>query len=472
MHLLRQTLSYLPAQILGPLCQFAAAIGWTHYLAPADYGVVAYVIAAQEVTMIVSTQWWSLFGARFFRRFVRDGSLDDFRDTDVAVLSAGAVIQAVLAAAVVATIDMLTPSLVIGTTIFFITRVGLYHYSEVSRAAERSGVYSIAQMSSAVVGSLMTFPVLLYVSQSYEALIWTFVVPQTIALVIVLRMLGVRRGGRGVNRAMILAGLRYGVPAIVGAVALWFGNNSIRYVVEWQWGLAAVGLVSVGWGLGLRLASVLSMLSASAAFPRAVTLFEAGDAEDALRQVSLGGAMLLALLAPTAAGLILVAPDLTQLVVAETFRQVTEQVLPIAFLAGMMRALRSHFLDQPALLRERVTVLPVINALDAVLSTAGCVLGGLHGGIVGAAIGGFLGSIPSLFVSAAFAVRCGLRLPWSLFARVLAGVAVMVVALRLLPQIHGIAGLALTVGTGALVYAATLAILFRTEIRSLRPMAA
>ena len=47
--LLRQTLLYLPAQVLGPIFQLISAFAWTHFLAPGEMGVFALVSAAQEL---------------------------------------------------------------------------------------------------------------------------------------------------------------------------------------------------------------------------------------------------------------------------------------------------------------------------------------------------------------------------------------------------------------------------------------
>ena len=44
---------YMPAQLIGPLFQFIAAVAWTHYLSPGEYGVLAYVMAAQELAYLV-----------------------------------------------------------------------------------------------------------------------------------------------------------------------------------------------------------------------------------------------------------------------------------------------------------------------------------------------------------------------------------------------------------------------------------
>ena len=47
--LLYQTLLYLPAQLLGPAFQLLAAVAWTHFLSPSEYGVLTLVIVTQEL---------------------------------------------------------------------------------------------------------------------------------------------------------------------------------------------------------------------------------------------------------------------------------------------------------------------------------------------------------------------------------------------------------------------------------------
>jgi O-antigen/teichoic acid export membrane protein len=466
MKLIHQTALYLPAQTLGPLCQFAAAVGWTHYLTPSDYGVAAYIIAAQELTLILSTYWWSLFTTRFYRRFERDGSLDSHRQTDLAVVLAGGIVQIVASAVVLSMMDVLSMSLFIGTAAFFVTRVALTHYSEIARATERIGVYTIAQTSSSVVGSLLTFPVLLFISATPEALIWTFVGPQLIALLIVLRMMNVRLTGARVDRDMVRAGLRYGLPLVISSLFIWVSLNGIRFIAEWHSGLAAVGLVSVGWGLGLRLASVLSMVGATATFPRAVALFEAGDADAAFEHVAIGGALLFSLLAPTSAGLLMVAPELTRIFVAAPFQDVTSAVLPIAFLAAAIRSMRLHFFDQMSLLRERMKIPPFLNGLDALSCTICCVVGMIMGGVYFAALGGLIGACLPILFSAYFALQFGLKLPVFEMARICVAVAAMLGVLNLLPSWTGLGGLSLTIALGGLTYLAAMALLFMGEIRS------
>ena len=56
--LIRQTFLYLPAQLIGPLFQFIAAVVWTHWLMPDAYGVLTFIFAAQELAYILCNGWW------------------------------------------------------------------------------------------------------------------------------------------------------------------------------------------------------------------------------------------------------------------------------------------------------------------------------------------------------------------------------------------------------------------------------
>ena len=51
--LILHTLLYMPAQIIGPLVQFAAILVFTHWLAPGPYGVLTYVMASQDFVFVL-----------------------------------------------------------------------------------------------------------------------------------------------------------------------------------------------------------------------------------------------------------------------------------------------------------------------------------------------------------------------------------------------------------------------------------
>ena len=57
--LLRHTLLYLPAQIVGPLFQLVAMIVWTHIVNDHTLGVITLVTATHELLQIGFLAWCS-----------------------------------------------------------------------------------------------------------------------------------------------------------------------------------------------------------------------------------------------------------------------------------------------------------------------------------------------------------------------------------------------------------------------------
>jgi O-antigen/teichoic acid export membrane protein len=94
--LIKSTLLYLPAQLLGPLVQFIVVVTWTHLLEPAAFGIVTFVVAAQELTALFGLVWWSIYILRFRQRFVGDDRAR-FRAMDSRMVAVGAASQALFA---------------------------------------------------------------------------------------------------------------------------------------------------------------------------------------------------------------------------------------------------------------------------------------------------------------------------------------------------------------------------------------
>ncbi len=227
-------------------------------------------------------------------------------------------------------------------------------------------------------------------------------------------------------------------------------------------GAVALGLMSVGWGLGQRLAGVLAMLLTAAAYPLAVRHLEAGDRKGALMQVSLNGVLLLGLLAPALAGASLLSRPIVTLLIAENFRETTIAILPIAMFAASVRFLRLHTADQTMLLLERTDLTMKITIVETIVNVALCALGlhfyGLYGAALGMAAGTTLAAIGAF--AYCFALL-GLPAPSpSVCLRVLLATCAMGLSLRALPEPLTALSLTLTILTGASVYAASVLVAF------------
>ncbi len=100
-------------------------------------------------------------------------------------------------------------------------------------------------------------------------------------------------------------------------------------MVEHDAGAAAVGLLTVGWGLGLRATSFASMLTTAAAFPVAMKRAREDGMDAGQAQLERNGELLLLALAPIAVGLWAISEPLVTLVVSQDYREMTIAVLPL-----------------------------------------------------------------------------------------------------------------------------------------------
>ena len=94
--LLRNTLSFLPAQVLGPAAQLLSIIAWTHMANEKVIGVVTLVTAAQDLFVTVALAWWTLFVIRTYREHDAKDSGADLNGASLVIVCFSALIQAAL----------------------------------------------------------------------------------------------------------------------------------------------------------------------------------------------------------------------------------------------------------------------------------------------------------------------------------------------------------------------------------------
>lgn len=470
-YLLRNTLLYLPAQLFGPALQFAATVIWTHLFDPAVFGCVTFVVATQELTGGLGLGWWSVYMLRFRQGYA---DADRFRAMDARVVVCGAASQAAFALPTLLMVGVRPdPTLLAATALYLATRTVLNHYGELARSGHRIGVYTIAQLTSPVAGSGLSILATLMFGADPAIALTAMALGQALGVVAVAAGLGLRPRLGTFDAAIFRQAGAYGLPLIVSSLFVWAASNGGRVLVEAGEGIVGVGLFSVGWGLGQRLAFMLASLCNAASFPLAVDRLEAGDSAGALRHVAQNGVNMIGLMAPATVGVAILSAPLVHLVVAAQFQAATVAILPLAMAAGVARALRIHIGDQTALLVKRTGSMTVFNFLDAVATLAGGALGEHLAGGVGVAAGCLAGSCVGTLLAMTFVVaRLGLRMPLTSLAGVLVGAAIMGAALRLAPAPTSLLMLAVQIVAGMAIYAAVILALFpETRRLALAPFA-
>lgn len=466
--LLHSTILYLPAQFLPPLVQFATTVVWTHLLDPATFGFVNFIISVQEIVAFAGLTGWTLFVLRFRERF-RERSKERFvaMDQRMAVLSA--LLQIALAPAVLFLLELpLDAATVAGTAAYLVTRMLVAHYSDWARADHAIRAYSLAQLVGSVAGAVLSIVAIMTFGPTAAVVLIAQAIGQALAVAALVLTKQIRFGLGAFDWDLFGELRRYAAPILIGGLIGWGAANIIRVLVQYMDGPVALGLISVGWGIGQRIASVLAMLLTAAAYPLAVKHYENGDRKGALAQVSFNGLLLFGVLLPAVIGLTSLAEPVVTLLIAEKFRETTVVVLPIAMCAASMRFLRIHTCEQTMYLVERQGLALYVLIVEAVLNVLFCAVGLYIGGFAGAAAGMLVGTLVATIGSFAFCFT-KLDLPAPSAASILkicAASCVMGLVLSFLTVAPRSLSVATAIFVGASIYAA-LILAFFPEIRAL-----
>lgn len=469
--LLRHTLLYMPAQIVGPLFQLIAMIVWTHVVSEHTLGIITLVTATHELLQIGFLAWWSQYALRFFGRFQSGDEARRFHRTENAVLLISVIIQsvAIIGILILVIARDAKAGLLSATAAYVITRSLNLYIGERARIQHQIGVYSIQQIIGPAIGFMIGLIMIKIFGQNPEWPLVGYAIAQLAAALIVLPRIG--HGWRlwPVDRSIINHALHYGIPIIFGGALGWVGLNASRFIVNDMLGVAAAGLFAVGYGLGQRAAAVAAMLVTAAAFPIAVKRMEDSGSEAAMRQLSDNSALLIAILAPSIVGIFMLRSEIVHLLIAAPFQKVTLAVLPLSVLAGAIRNLRAHFGDQVFLLHSRTRLLMVVASIDAAVTVVLSFAFIWYWGIVGGAVATVAAASAAAIASFAIGFSLfGLTLPLSHLVRIAIATIAMGTVLNALPDAANFMALAAHIAAGATAYMTALALLYTPWMFKLR----
>ncbi len=461
--LFRQTILYLPAQVVGPFSQMAAAFIWTHWLGPEALGAYAIIVAVQELTYLVVLSWWSSYVQRFVTTHDGEAESVSLDQMEVAIQILASVAQTVLVVAGIAiAIDKaVSAEIVFATIAFTLTRNLGTHFASRARARFETIAFTLLQATGPTVGLVFGLIALSSIAATPALLLWSYAAAQLLGLVVALPLMRLELRRPHVDWRLFERAWGYGAPLLLAAVLAWVSVQGIRFIVEYEQGPAAVGLVTVGWWLGLRLTAFSALLVTGASFNVVVERVRETGGEGALPQFATNGALLLAILVPSVVGAFLLNTDIVQALVAEPYRAITVAVLPMAICAGALHAFRDHGTDQPFLVYARTKLAALSTGLEAVLTVLMCWAGLRIAGVYGAVVGCMIAAmIATVFSFALARTLFGYYLRWGDISRIAVATAVMALAQNFMPDASSWSRLVIEIGACAAVYFAVMAVLY------------
>ena len=341
--LVRHSLQYLLARGIPAIINYSAILIFTRMLSPASYGRYALVIA---VVGLVNTVlfWWLQLG---LERYYAANLTEPARFLSIILrlfISLVFVSILLVTVAVGLGIGQLLGDLLLVGLLLLIAQAWYELNLSVQKCKLAPGRVGGITLTKSIVAVLAGF---LLIRQGLEAkgalygLVLGLALP---ALVLCWQ------DWRGVWRlapeaAQFKRIIRYGAPLTLTYALLFVLNSSDRMLLGWLVDVETTGYYSVGYDMSQQSIGIIFSILHMAAYPLVVRAYEKHGATVAEKQARQNGLLYLGVAVPAACGMIVLAPEICELLVGEEFRSRAAAIVPWIAFAALLAGAKSFYCD-------------------------------------------------------------------------------------------------------------------------------
>jgi O-antigen/teichoic acid export membrane protein len=178
-------------------------------------------------------------------------------------------------------------------------------------------------------------------------------------------------------------------------------STSARMFLKRMHDESNIGLYAAGYDLASHILGVILMIINLAAYPLAVRALEQKGKEAARGQLQKNFVLIVAIALPAAAGLAVLAPGITGLIIGEEFQKVAQMIVPWVALAALLAGLKSYYFDMAFQLGQNtigqlkiLAVAALVNlVLNFILIPDYSVMGAIYATVIAYAVGLILSAI-------------------------------------------------------------------------------
>lgn len=259
----------------------------------------------------------------------------------------------------------------------------------------------------------------------------------------------------------------YGLPVAASLILALILSSTDRFLLAAFLDEAAVGAYHAGYSLANRTLDVVFIWLGAAGGPALIMALERGGRRG-LEPAAREQASLMTLLTfPAAAGLALVSQPLAQLMIGPALAEQAAHVTPWIAASGLLAGLTTYYFHQAFTLGRRTMLLLAAMAVPAganiLLNLILIPRLGLDGALWATLASYGLGLVASALLGRRAMV---LPVPWATLIQAAVATAAMALVVTGLPDLGGVAELALKAGVGAVVYGAVVALTDAGGLRS------
>jgi len=463
--LFHHTAFYFLARGLPGLINFLALSVYTRLLVPDEYGRYALALATISLASAVLFQWIQLGLLRFLPRHA--GHEERLLSTILAaylmmVAATGGVGLAVYGLLEVGPWRAILPVALLLLWVQAWFEINLQLLS--SRLEPMR--YGILAGARAIL-ALAVGGVLAWAGWEARAPLWGFVIGGTAAVLVFTQGAWKSVRYKYVDRCILQELAQYGLPLGATFVFSFVISTSDRYLIAWLINENAVGLYSAGYDLAQFSLGVLMMIVNLAAYPIIVRALEHEGIEAARNQLKQQGSLLLAIAVPATAGFIVLAENISAVLLGAEFRISAASILPWIACAALVGGIKAYYFDLAFQLGKctlgQVQVVMMASLVNIVLNLAWIPSHGLLGAAWATLAAYTVGLLLSAWLGRRHFKLPGLPMHGS---KVLAATALMVAAIWPVHEQQGAMALLGQVLLGGGCYAAALWILNPGDLRA------
>lgn len=366
--LLKHSASYILARGVPGLIAFAALVAYTRLLSPESFGRYALVVAGIMMVDVALFQWLRLVVFRFYPgNKLNPGP---FLSSLVTVFLALALVISTLGLL----LALCWPDPVWRKILVFSVPLLILHAAyegclSVASSQLAPGFYGRLRLTDAS-ASLFIGALFAWFGVGAIAPISGLLVGHLFMVFLFLRAIPFKLYLRWPEAPYFRQYLRYGLPLALTFALGWVITSSDRLLIGWIMDESAVGLYAVGYDLAQHSLGLILMTINTAAFPLAMHKHQDDGSFAASAQLKENGLLIVTLALGGAAGLVLLAPPIVDVLVGREFRQGALTVLPWVAVVAALNGIKSYHFDVAFHLSEKSRVLVYIALISALTNIA------------------------------------------------------------------------------------------------------
>jgi O-antigen/teichoic acid export membrane protein len=454
--LARHTFIYFLSHGVPGLVSFLAVSIYSHMMTPAEYGLYALVLVASGFINSVLFQWLRLSLLRF---------LPGIKDEQSRLKAMSTVLFGFLLLVAGSGLLSLIGYLAIGAG----RGIGVYWLLATvvgwSQAWLEINLTFLRSRLSPVVYGLLSFSKAVLSLGAGVALValhfgaYGLLAGMALGMLIPLIVPSIRYWSKPfvhmkVDWTLVKSMLAYGLPLTLtfalGAVI----HYTDRVVISIYMGAGNTGIYSLAYDFSDMTITTIMMIVNLSAFPLVMKAYERHGTEAAKVQMNSNFVLLTALSLPTAAGIICLAPNISQVVFGDAYETAAAAIIPIITVAAWIRGMKSYYLDIAFQFGKKtlMQIIPVVAAalINVAFNFIWVPVWGINGAIAATLLAYLVSSSISWYIGRKL---FPIPIPLKELGKAAAATLLMVIALLPLRDGAGIVFLLVQIAAGVFVYA-------------------